>query len=84
MNTPFEPYFEVEVKDGIAVVRMDQPNSPVNTINVDMQDEFAGVLDQIENDSNIRAAVLISKKSSCFVAGADIQMINKVFCDVRN
>jgi len=73
-----QPYFEVEVKDGIAVVRMDQPNSPVNTINVDMQDEFAGVLDQIENDSNIRAAVLISKKSSCFVAGADIQMINKV------
>ena len=57
---------------------MDQPNSPVNTINVDMQDEFAGVLDQIENDSNIRAAVLISKKPSCFVAGADIQMINKV------
>ena len=57
---------------------MDQPNSPVNTINVNMQDEFASVLDQIENDANIRAAVLISKKSTCFVAGADIDMINKV------
>ena len=43
-----------------------------------MQDEFASVLDQIENDANIRAAVLISKKSTCFVAGADIDMINKV------
>jgi len=73
------PYFEVDVVEGgIAVVRMDQPNSPVNTINVSMQDEFASVLDQIENDANIRAAVLISKKSTCFVAGADIDMINKV------
>jgi len=57
---------------------MDQPGSPVNTINVSMQDEFASVLDQIENNSDIRAAVLISKKASCFVAGADIQMINQV------
>ena len=50
----------------------------MNTINVSMQDEFASVLDQIENNSDIRAAVLISKKASCFVAGADIQMINQV------
>ena len=44
-----------------------------------MQDEFASVLDQIEKNDQIKAAVLISKKSSCFVAGADIQMINQVF-----
>ena len=42
-----------------------------------MQDEFAGVLDRIEQDKDIKSAVLISKKESCFVAGADIQMINK-------
>ena len=51
----------------------------MNTINVSMQDEFASVLDQIEKNDQIKAAVLISKKSSCFVAGADIQMINQVF-----
>merc|ERR1712123_466074 len=78
-STTAAPYFEVDVVDGgIAIIRMDQPGSPVNTINVSMQDEFASVLDQIENNSDIRAAVLISKKASCFVAGADIQMINQV------
>ena len=52
--------------------------SPVNTINLSMQDEFSSVLDQIESNDDIKACVLISKKEGCFVAGADIQMINKV------
>ena len=52
--------------------------SPVNTINLSMQDEFSSVLDQIESNNDIKACVLISKKEGCFVAGADIQMINKV------
>ena len=52
--------------------------SPVNTINLSMQDEFSSVLDQIESNDEIKACVLISKKEGCFVAGADIQMINKV------
>ena len=43
-----------------------------------MQDEFSSVLDQIESNNDIKACVLISKKEGCFVAGADIQMINKV------
>ena len=43
-----------------------------------MQDEFSSVLDQIESNDEIKACVLISKKEGCFVAGADIQMINKV------
>lgn len=68
----------MEVVDGVAVVRMDQPDSSMNTISVAMQDEFAGVLDEIENNPNISSAVLISAKPGCFVAGADIQMINNV------
>ena len=50
----------------------------MNTISLAMQEEFAGVLDQIESNADIQAAVLISKKPACFVAGADIQMINNV------
>lgn len=73
-----KPYFSMEVVDGVAVVRMDQPGSSMNTISVAMQDEFAGVLDEIENNPNINSAVLISAKPGCFVAGADIQMINDV------
>lgn len=72
------PYFELEVVDGVAIVRMDQPNSAMNTISISMQEEFAGVLDEIESNPAIVSAVLISKKPGCFVAGADIQMINNV------
>ena len=50
----------------------------MNTISIAMQEEFAGVLDKIESSPDIEAAVLISKKPACFVAGADIQMINAV------
>ena len=35
-----QPYFELEVVEGVAVVRMDQPNSAMNTISTAMQDEF--------------------------------------------
>jgi enoyl-CoA hydratase/carnithine racemase len=57
---------------------MDQPNSPVNTINIEMQGEFGALLDQIESNPAIQSVVLISKKATCFVAGADINMINSV------
>src|SRR5262249_46984625 len=36
-------------------------------------DEFAGVLDRLQRDANIRAAVLISGKPDMFIAGADIE-----------
>jgi len=57
----------------IATVWMDQAGSEVNTLSVKMLDDFSGLLDQIEQDKDIKAAVLISKKDNCFIAGADIK-----------
>lgn len=40
--------------------------------------EFANLLPQIESNSQIQACVLISGKPNCFVAGADIGMLEAV------
>lgn len=39
--------------------------------------EFGSVLHEIEANSQIQAAVLISGKPNCFIAGADISMLEK-------
>jgi Enoyl-CoA hydratase/isomerase len=39
--------------------------------------EVDGLLQKIENDPSVQAAVLISGKPGCFIAGADIKMLSK-------
>ncbi|XP_041809490.1 hydroxyacyl-CoA dehydrogenase trifunctional multienzyme complex subunit alpha b [Chelmon rostratus] len=64
-----------EVKDNVAVVRINDPNSKVNTLSVRMQTEFAEVMNELLADNAVHSAVLISSKPGCFIAGADINMI---------
>lgn len=45
--------------------------------------EFEGVLRNLETDSTINSAVLISAKPGCFVAGADIGMFEKCTTEER-
>lgn len=40
-------------------------------------DEVSDVLNEIESNPSIQAAVLISGKPGCFIAGADITMLEK-------
>lgn len=39
---------------------------------------MTSVLNDIQNDSSIKAAVLISGKPGCFIAGADITMLESL------
>ncbi|MEZ5471760.1 MAG: 3-hydroxyacyl-CoA dehydrogenase NAD-binding domain-containing protein [Marinicella sp.] len=64
--------FKLTKENNIATIWMDQPGSEVNTLSVSLLDDFTKLIDQIEEDSDIKAAVLISKKENCFIAGADI------------
>ncbi|XP_068194504.1 hydroxyacyl-CoA dehydrogenase trifunctional multienzyme complex subunit alpha b [Antennarius striatus] len=64
-----------EVKGDVAVVRMNDPNSKVNTLSVQFQNEMTEVLSEVWKNDAIRSAVLISTKPGCFIAGADINMI---------
>ena len=62
-----------EIEDGVAVLILDVPGEPVNTLNRGVRDEFVAIIDRLERDASIEAAVLISGKPENFIAGADIE-----------
>lgn len=61
--------------DGIAVVTLDAPGEKMNTLSASLNKSFDDILTKLENNSSIRAAVLISGKPDNFIAGADITML---------
>ncbi|KAJ7341403.1 hypothetical protein JRQ81_005460 [Phrynocephalus forsythii] len=64
-----------DIKGDVAVVRFNSPNSKVNTLSKPMQAEFTEVMNEIWANDAVGSAVLISAKPGCFIAGADINMI---------
>ena len=71
-------YFTIDIQDGIAIIALDQPNSPVNVLSASMLDDFKALLDTLEKDKDIKAAILYSMKKDCWVAGADIKAFMKM------
>ncbi|XP_045487559.1 trifunctional enzyme subunit alpha, mitochondrial [Pieris rapae] len=61
--------------NGVYVITLDSPNVKVNSLNTAVMDEVKGIINEIETNPSIEAAVLISGKPGCFIAGADIGMI---------
>lgn len=47
----------------------------MNSLGVEVSNEFEKVVQEIETNPSIKAAVLISGKPGCFIAGADITML---------
>ncbi|HSN83124.1 MAG TPA: fatty acid oxidation complex subunit alpha FadJ [Polyangiales bacterium] len=64
--------------DGVAIVRMDIPGEPMNTLKSDFVDTFMQAFDSVENDPEIKAIVFTSGKKDSFIAGADISMLETV------
>ncbi|CAH2245426.1 trifunctional enzyme subunit alpha, mitochondrial isoform X2 [Pelobates cultripes] len=64
-----------ELKEDVAVVHFNTPNSKVNTLSEQLQSEFNDVMNEIWANDAVKSAVLISSKPGCFIAGADINMI---------
>ncbi|MGA8166134.1 MAG: 3-hydroxyacyl-CoA dehydrogenase NAD-binding domain-containing protein, partial [Candidatus Acidiferrales bacterium] len=62
-------------EDGIAVITINNP--PVNTLGPGVPEGIAAAIEQVENDSSLRAAVLIGEGRT-FVAGADIKEFGKI------
>lgn len=67
------PYFNIKKHDTVAVVHLNQPRSPVNVLSNKMLNDFEKLMDTLEEDHDIKAAVLFSDKPDCFIAGADIK-----------
>ncbi|MDF1593343.1 MAG: 3-hydroxyacyl-CoA dehydrogenase NAD-binding domain-containing protein [Desulfobacterales bacterium] len=62
----------IEKQDGIAIIWLDQPGERVNKISIELLDEFSAAMKTLTEDPQVKGAVLISKKSDNFIAGADI------------
>jgi len=71
-------HLNYQVQDGVAVIKFDTPNSKVNSLGEDLTIEFNEIVDKFSNDASAKSAVLISGKPGCFIAGADIKMLEKV------
>lgn len=67
-------YLQQEIKDSVAILSLDKPDAPVNTLDESLMAQFTEVLDSIEKDDSVKGAVLISRKKDNFIAGADIEM----------
>ncbi|HEX8212299.1 MAG TPA: 3-hydroxyacyl-CoA dehydrogenase NAD-binding domain-containing protein [Longimicrobium sp.] len=66
----------MDVEDGIAIIRLDQPGKPVNVISaalVEAMDDILRRLEEGEADASVRAAVILSEKRGTWIAGADIE-----------
>ena len=63
-------------RDGeVAVVTLDTPDSKVNSLNVEVQKELSEAFHEMWHNDEVKAGVIISGKPSCFIAGADIKML---------
>jgi 3-hydroxyacyl-CoA dehydrogenase/enoyl-CoA hydratase/3-hydroxybutyryl-CoA epimerase len=65
----------VEITDGIALLTLDLPGQPVNTLGAALKDEFEALFDRLERDPTVKGAVLVSGKPDSFIAGADIEQL---------
>nr|CAD7585759.1 unnamed protein product [Timema genevievae] len=64
-----------KIIDDVCIVTLDSPNTKVNTLNMEVMFEVEQLLQQIAQNPSVRAAVLISGKPNCFIAGADINLL---------
>ncbi len=73
MNSPFSHVVRV---DGIAIITMDVAGEPLNTLKAEFAPALHALLDTLTAQHGLRGVVISSSKPDCFVAGADISMID--------
>ncbi len=64
--------------DGIVVLTLDQPGSPVNTMGPEYLEEMARTVDRLEAEVDGITGVVIASAKSTFVAGADLERMRQV------
>ncbi len=84
--TPNAPDLRLEVRDGLAVLTFDRPDSKVNILSRPVMlalDEQLGRIEQSIADGEIRALLIRSAKPDNFFAGADLAEL-QAFDDVAS
>ena len=76
MNHANEHIYTTELTDsGLLIVTINIHNETMNVLNQDVMNAFTQLIDTIETDSSITSVILMSSKEQCFIAGADIKML---------
>ena len=68
-------FLSIEKDNDLAVIWIDQAGAKVNTISPEALEAVDAVLDVIEQDDEIEAAIFISRKKDTFIAGADLKVL---------
>lgn len=76
-STPAGKHLRTKQVDNVLVVTFDSPGAKVNSLGTEVSAEFEGVLRELESNPSVTSAVLISAKPGCFIAGADIGMLEQ-------
>ncbi|MBA3057972.1 3-hydroxyacyl-CoA dehydrogenase NAD-binding domain-containing protein [Rhodoferax sp.] len=64
---------QYELKDGIATITFDEPNSPVNTMGLQWQEDLSALTAQVVADQDKIKGMLLTSAKSTFFAGADLK-----------
>jgi len=63
---------------GIATITFDEPNSPVNTMCLQWQDDMADLAAQVAKDKDAIRGILLASAKSTFFAGADLKATMRI------
>src|SRR5438270_780355 len=69
--------FRIERDGDLATIWFDLPGEKVNKFSTAVMSEFAAVVDELENDRDIKRVIIASGKPSIFIAGADVTEFSK-------
>src|SRR3954449_10649955 len=69
--------FRIERDADLAIVWFDLPGEKVNKFSTAVMSEFAAVVDELENDRDIKRVIVASGKPAIFIAGADVTEFSK-------
>lgn len=72
----YASHVSTSIKDDVMIFKLNNPDSKVNVLNQKLSDEVAQLFSEFVT-SSAKAAVVISAKPNCFIAGADINMIEQ-------
>jgi 3-hydroxyacyl-CoA dehydrogenase/enoyl-CoA hydratase/3-hydroxybutyryl-CoA epimerase len=64
---------QYELQDGVATITFDEPNSPVNTMGLQWQQDLSELTAQVLVDQDKIKGILLTSAKSTFFAGADLK-----------
>ena len=62
----------LDISDSVARITIDRPER-MNAFDIDTHEEFAAAIDRVENDDDIRVAVITGAGERSFCAGRDLK-----------